>query len=133
MNYYFNTDGSVWAFDDQQVADGLADDMTPMTPEEVEAHKNPPKTEAQLREEWKASRAAAVEAIKVTTTAGNEFDGDETSQGRMARAIIALGTTPGGTVNWVLADNSVINATAAELTEALALAGAEQAAMWVAP
>ena len=41
MNYYFNTDGSVWAFDDQQVADGLADGMTPMTPEEVEAHLNP--------------------------------------------------------------------------------------------
>ena len=131
MNYYFNTDGSVWAFDDQQVADGLAGDMAEMTPAEVEAHVNPPKTEAQLREEWKASRAAAVEAIKVTTTAGNTFDGDETSQGRMARAIIALGTTPGGTVNWVLADNSVINATAAELTEALALAGAEQAALWV--
>ena len=124
MNYYFNTDGSVWAFDDQQVADGLAGDMAEMTPAEVEA---------QLRDEWKASRAAAVEAIKVTTTAGNTFDGDETSQGRMARAIIALGTTPGGTVNWVLADNSVINATAAELTEALALAGAEQAALWVAP
>ena len=41
MNYYFNTDGSVWAFDDQQVADGLADGMTPMTSEEVEAHLNP--------------------------------------------------------------------------------------------
>jgi len=41
MNYYWNTDGSVWAFDDQQAADGLADGMTPMTPEEVEAHLNP--------------------------------------------------------------------------------------------
>lgn len=133
MNYFKNNSGDVFAYDDEQVAAGLPGDMAEMTPAEVEAHVNPPKTEAQLREEWKASRAAAVEAIKVTTTAGNEFDGDETSQGRMARAIIALGTTPGGTVNWVLADNSVINATAAELAEALALAGAEQAALWVAP
>ncbi len=48
MNYYFNTDGSVWAFDDQQMADGLADDMTPMTLEEVEAHLNPPVPPAPL-------------------------------------------------------------------------------------
>lgn len=133
MNYFKNNSGDVFAYDDEQVAAGLTGGKTPMTPAEVEAHVNPPKTEAQLREEWKTSRAATVEAIKVTTTAGNEFDGDEISQGRMARAIIALGTTPGGTVNWVLADNSVINATAAELTEALALAGAAQAAIWVAP
>ena len=92
------------------------------------------KSPEQLREEWKASRAAAVEAIDVTTAAGNTFDGDEISQGRMARAILALNAAaPGTTVNWVLADNSVIDATAAELTEALALAGAAQAALWVAP
>lgn len=88
----------------------------------------PPKT----REELKAEREAAVAAITVTTAAGNTFDGDETSQGRMARAVIALSAAPAGTtVNWVLHDNSVIQATAAELTEALALAGAAQAAIWV--
>jgi hypothetical protein len=93
-----------------------------------------PLTDEQLREEWKAQRAAQVEAIKVTTQAGNTFDGDEVSQGRMARAIIALdASAPGTTVNWVLADNSVIGATALELVEALALAGAAQAAVWVAP
>lgn len=91
------------------------------------------KTAEQLREEWKASRAASVEAIKVTTQAGNTFDGDEISQGRMARAILALNAAaPGATVNWVLADNSVIDATAQELTEALALAGSAQAGVWVA-
>lgn len=90
------------------------------------------KSPEQLREEWKASRAAAVEAIDVTTAAGNTFDGDEISQGRMARAILGLQTMPGSAVTWVLADNSVIQATAAELSEALALAGAAQAAIWVA-
>ena len=86
------------------------------------------------REQWKISRANSVGAIKVTTAAGNEFDGDEISQGRMARAILALNASPEGTtVNWVLSDNTVIEATIAELTEALALAGAAQAALWVVP
>jgi hypothetical protein len=134
MNYYKDETGDVFAYDADQVAAGLADGKTPMTPEEVEAHVNPPKTEEQLREEWKAQRASQVEAIDVTTAAGNTFDGDEISQGRMARAILALNAAaPGTTVNWVLADNSVIDATVAELTEALALAGAAQAAIWVAP
>lgn len=83
------------------------------------------------REQLKAQRAAAVEAIKVTTQAGNTFDGDEVSQGRMARAVIALSTGLAPSVTWVLADNSVIQATQAELTEALVLAGQAQAAIWV--
>ena len=83
------------------------------------------------REELKAERESAVAAIKVTTQAGHTFDGDEVSQGRMARAIIALQGTGAASVTWVLADNSVIEASAAELTEALALAGAAQAAIWV--
>lgn len=83
------------------------------------------------RDQRKAERAAAVAAIKVTTTAGNTFDGDEVSQGRMARAILGLQAVGAPAVTWVLADNSVIEATAAELGEALALAGAAQAAIWV--
>ena len=90
-----------------------------------------PKTPEELREEAKTAREAAVAAIKVTTAAGNTFDGDEVSQGRMSRAIIALSTGLAPSVNWVLADNSVIQATAAELTEALVLAGQAQAAIWV--
>lgn len=86
------------------------------------------------REAWKTERAAVVAAITVTTAAGNVFDGDEESQGRMARAVIALQAKgAGATVTWVLADNSVMDATAAELTEALQLAGQAQADVWVAP
>lgn len=83
------------------------------------------------REQAKTQRAAAVAAIKVTTQAGNTFDGDEISQGRMARAVIALSTGLEPSVSWVLADNSVIQATGAELTEALALTGLAQAKVWV--
>lgn len=115
------------------MADGkIISGLEPMTPEEVEAHLNPPKSADQLRDEWKARRAAAVEAISVTTATGNTFDGDEVSQGRMARAVIALQAAgPDSTVNWILADNTVIQATADELLEALAMAGAAQADLWV--
>lgn len=81
------------------------------------------------RQNFKAGRAAAVRAIMVTTSSGNTYDGDEISQGRMARAILAL--PDGQTVPWVLHDNTVIEASAAELREALTLAGAEQARLWV--
>ncbi len=80
------------------------------------------------RQAFKARRAEAVQNITVTTQAGSTFDGDEESQTRMARAIFAL--PEGATVQWVLADNSIIHATASELREALALAGAEQSRLW---
>ena len=128
MDYYKNANGDVFAFDaDQTVPAG----MFWMTPEQVDAHLNPEPTAEQIREAWKAQRASAVEAIKVTTTSGNTFDGDEISQGRMARAVIALQAAGVESVTWVLADNSVIQATVAELSEALSLAGAAQAALWV--
>jgi biopolymer transport protein ExbD len=86
-----------------------------------------------VKGEKKAARAAAVFAITVTTQAGNVFDGDEMSQNRMARAILALQSTGTPNTNWVLADNSVIEATVAELSEALALAGAKQTELWIVP
>ncbi len=82
------------------------------------------------REAAKAARAIAVDNIKVTTQAGNTFDGDEKSQARMSRAILVLSTGFANEVPWVLADNSVIQADAAELTEALALSGQAQSALW---
>jgi hypothetical protein len=88
---------------------------------------------AAKREAWKARRAEAVRAIKVTTASGRVFDGDEISQARMARAILGLQQAgEGATVTWVLADNTQVSVTAAELSEALKLAGAEQARLWVA-
>lgn len=86
----------------------------------------------QEHSKWKQDRATAVDNIKVTTTSGNVFDGDETSQARMARAILGLESAgPDATVTWVLADNTPTQVTALELREALALAGAEQARLWV--
>lgn len=79
----------------------------------------------------KLNRQSQVDQIKVTTQSGKTFDGDEVSQTRMARAILALNGTNTLSTIWVLADNTPTQVTAAELTEALALAGAAQAAIWV--
>lgn len=90
-----------------------------------------PLDSADIRSAAKAAREVAVANIKVTTAAGNTFDGDETSQGRMSRAILVMSTGAAEAVPWVLADNTVIQADIAELTEALTKAGAAQAALWV--
>lgn len=104
-------------------------EVFPLPAEEVAANQAAAIQAA--REQAKAQRQAAVDAIKVTTKAGHTFDGDETSQTRMTRAVMAMQATGTASVTWVLADNTVIQATVPELTEALALAGAEQARLWV--
>ena len=100
----------------------------PLPPEELAANLEADAVAQRARA--KAARAAAVQSITVTTQAGHTFDGDETSQGRMARAILVLQATQTPTVPWVLADNTTVNVTVPELTEALALAGAEQSRLW---
>ncbi|GEM_PF-2547475 len=112
--------------------------IEPLTADEVlqvkEAERvNAAHKDRAARQHRKDNRAAAVAAIKVTTAAGNTFQGDETSQARMARKITALEAFgPGSTANWVLADNTVATVTAQELQEALALASAEQDRLWLA-
>lgn len=84
------------------------------------------------RDTFKRKRADLVASITVTTASGRTFDGDETSQNRMARAIVVLNTKPvGATVQWVLADNTVVDVERDELTEALTLAGLRQTELWV--
>jgi hypothetical protein len=77
---------------------------------------------------WKLSRAEAVANIKVTVNA-MEFDGDEESQTRMARAITVL--ADGESQLWVLANNTSATVTKAEFVEALRLAGQAQTALWI--
>lgn len=86
---------------------------------------------AAVSAQFKLDREKAMNALTVTTAAGNVFDGDEISQGRMLRAIFALQFADVASVNWVLVDNSVIQATKAELSEALVLAGNAQASLWI--
>ena len=96
-------------------------------------------------EEKKQLRSAAVDAITVTVN-GKVFDGDEISQGRMARAVIAMKALEDDavtaeekdaaskqTTEWVLHDNTIANCTWRELNKAMAMAGAEQARLWILP
>lgn len=86
---------------------------------------------AEAREAAKQSRAKAVASIVVTTSTGKAFDGDETSQGRMSRALLAMQLAGVTETLWILADNTPTQVTLAELGEALILAGQEQTRLWV--
>ncbi|WP_419536179.1 DUF4376 domain-containing protein [Endozoicomonas sp.] len=79
--------------------------------------------------EFKASRPGAVNNIKVTID-GMTFDGDETSQTRMARAITASSSDTETTL-WVLADDSKATVTIEQLKRALRAAGEEQTRLWI--
>jgi len=59
------------------------------------------------------------------------FDGDETSQNRMVRAITVL--VGDQQVPWTLADNTVAMVTQTELKKALIAAGVAQSGMWKNP
>jgi hypothetical protein len=84
------------------------------------------------REELKEARQAAVDAIAVTVN-GMVFDGDETSQGRMVRALRVADVTGQASCTWVLHDNTAADVTREDLAQALALAMQAQAAIWVIP
>lgn len=89
-------------------------------------------TEEQKRELRKIERERLMSEIVVTTLAGNRFDGDELSQGRMARTILTLQAKPvGEKTEWISADNRSVLVDAAELIEALTLAGARQTEIWL--
>lgn len=86
--------------------------------------------------EAKAKRSQAVAAI-VVEVSGLKFQGDEDSQNRMARAVVstlARGDNLASVkVNWRLADNTQHEVTVAQLSQALALARAQQDALWPLP
>jgi len=83
---------------------------------------------AELYSAWKQERQAKVETITVEVD-GMVFDGDEISQGRMARAVAASDAMT-ETTEWTLHDNSVATVTIRQLKAACRLAGEAQTAIW---
>ena len=73
----------------------------------------------------------SVNNIKVTTTSGKVFDGNETSQDRMVRAINIASISGQTETQWKLADNTIVMVTLDELKEALTLAGQEMSRIWL--
>lgn len=99
----------------------------------------PAKTDEELATEKlaqaKAERADAVSKIVVTVDS-MVFDGDETSQERMARTItaaVATGEDMSATTTWVLADNTVAQVSIKQLAQALRAAGEAQTELWTVP
>ena len=118
---YYKLNNEIYAYDEEQVAIGLADDKTELTAEELELHLNPPKTAQQLQAEAKQAKQLALNSITVTTTSGKVFDGKDLDQQRMMSAIMSADVVGITETYWKLADNSVAMVTLLELKEALAL------------
>jgi hypothetical protein len=78
----------------------------------------------------KTVRNAQLLNLKITTAAGHEFDADEVSQNRMARAIQTAEIAGLTETQWTIADNSSPLIPLAELREALSLSMMAQAALW---
>lgn len=99
--------------------------------EKGQAPKKPQaQVEAEALAQAKAERADAVSKIIVEVD-GMTFDGDEESQQRVARSIIAL--EDGETMPWVLYDNTIAEVTKEQLKQVLRLAGQKQSELWVVP
>lgn len=103
-------------------------------PQTYECYQLPDPTAEEIAQQElnkaKAERANAVENITVEVD-GMIFQGDETSQLRVARSIIAL--EDGETITWVLADDTIAQVTKAQLKEVLRKAGEKQTELWTKP
>lgn len=97
-----------------------------------ERELTPEEQEAQNLAIAKRERAAKVAAITVEVD-GMVFDGDESAQSRMARAITAAETAGLESTVWVLADNTVATVTKVQLQQALAKAMIAMSELWTYP
>ena len=85
------------------------------------------------RKEKKDRRNQNLQALVVTVMRGTQplrFDGNETSQQRMALRAQRMRANGQSTVRWVLADNTIAEVTADELEQALDLAMCGQGDLW---
>lgn len=85
-------------------------------------------TEIRNKAKFKQARKELLENL-VVEYMGVEYQADEVSQGRMARAITAMGDED--TIEWVAKDNSVKVLSKVELKELLRLCGVEQTKLWI--
>lgn len=131
MRLYKDQNNRVHVLDDAAFEHLLPEGCTAVSDAEAAALLTPAPTAEQLHNIAKRERDEAVSKIVVTTQSGKAFDGDEASQTRMSRAIIAM--DDGDVTLWRLADNTEADVAKAELREALRLAGAAQSALWFIP
>ncbi|PTS86431.1 hypothetical protein DBR00_02430 [Pseudomonas sp. HMWF032] len=83
---------------------------------------------------FREMRKELVSRIKVTSSLGRTFDGDEVSTTRMLKPIEVLkNEREGATALWVLSDNTPAQVGLEEFREVLKLAGIEQTKLWIPP
>lgn len=108
--------------------DALAEPMALPEPPEKPAVKSVEEVLAPYdRTLFKKQRAEKVANITVDVD-GMVFDGDETSQQRMARSILVMNDSE--QITWILSDNTKAEVTKAQLETALRKAGEAQTALW---
>lgn len=79
------------------------------------------------RVNFKKQRALQVDNIEVSYK-GNTYQGDETSQNRMTRAILSMTDTE--VIPWVTKDNKKVNLSKVDLSAILKQAGIIQTSLW---
>lgn len=134
MQHYKDNQGKIYGYKPQGI------EVVPVTIEEakaiIEANKPEPTAEEQFKislDKWKADRQSQVDNIKVNWEKDSNtnivFQGDELSQTRMARAIVALSDEVTA-VSWTADDNSIHELTRSDLQGLLVDAGQQQTAIW---
>ena len=101
----------------------------PLTEEDINNIHVPTPEEIQqgLYNQWKSERQSKVDNIEVELN-GVIYQGDETSQTRIARAVSVMEDTD--TTMWVAKDNSVNELSKADLKYILKEAGTKQTLIW---
>lgn len=111
--------------------DVLAEPMAlPVAPEKPSVKSVEEVLAPYARTLFKKLRAEKVANITVGVD-GMVFDGDETSQQRMARSILVMNDTE--QITWILSDNTPASVTKAQLELALRKAGEAQTQLWSQP
>ena len=117
-----------WCLEDGYDEDGKR--YLIINPPEPEYVPTEEEKQAQALADAKRERAAEVERLTVEVD-GMVFDADETSQARMS--VAASSMTDDETNVWVLADNTIVQVTKAQLMQACRLARIAQSAVWTKP
>ena len=96
MKFYKDIDNGVYAYEEDGSQDHLIGDKILMTAEEVEAHINPPKTEAQIQAEFRAERDKLINQADIIINKALDNNQDVTSLRAYRQAL------RDATIKWII-------------------------------
>ena len=127
MNYFKNTNNQIFAYDDEQVAQGYGKDLIPITKEEKDQilAPTPEQILQQKKNKLKQERDKALENITYT------FSDNSVIQVRPKDLPnINIAIQQNQDTKWIMADNTIRTVTVDELKEAMASGIAQGKAIW---